>query len=138
LTAGTLYGERWMSTEAPSTAAAEQITATALDYIEGWFDGDAERMRQALHPDLAKRSLETDGPEAEQIKTLTAEQMIGWTGEGMGRAEDPSDRRIEVTINRVDDRIATATCLCALYVDYLQLAKTSEGWKIVNVLCAPR
>jgi hypothetical protein len=138
LTAGTLYGERWMSTEAPSTAAAEQITATALDYIEGWFDGDAERMRQALHPDLAKRSLETDGPEAEQIKTLTAEQMIGWTGEGMGRAEDPSDRRIEVTINRVDDRIATATCLCALYVDYLQLAKTSEGWKIVNVLWAPR
>ena len=126
-----------MSTEARSTTATEQITATALDYIEGWFDGDAERMRRALHPDLAKRSLALDDG-VEQIKTLTAEQMIGWTGEGMGRAEDPADRRIEVTVNRVDDRIETATCLCAIYVDYLQLARTSEGWKIVNVLWAPR
>ena len=127
-----------MSTEARTTTVEEQITAIALDYIEGWFDGDAERMRRALHPDLAKRSLELGDGRPSDIRTLTAEQMIGWTGEGMGRAEDPADRRIEITVNRVDDRIATATSLCAIYVDYLQLAKTSEGWKIVNVLWASR
>jgi len=32
------------------------IAAIALDYFEGWFDGDAVRMRRALHPELAKRS----------------------------------------------------------------------------------
>ena len=33
----------------------QEITATALDYAEGWYTGDGDRMRGALHPDLAKR-----------------------------------------------------------------------------------
>ena len=124
--------------EAPSTTTTEQITAAVLDYVEGWFDGDAERMRRAPHPELAKRSLDTDGAGVERLETLMADQMIGWTAEGIGRERDPADRRIEITVDHVDDGIATATCLCAIYDDYLQLAQTSEGWKIVNVLWAPR
>jgi len=34
---------------APDASAA--ITKTALDYIEGWYAGDAARMERALHPD---------------------------------------------------------------------------------------
>ena len=33
------------------------VVRTALDYFEGWFDGDAARIERALHPELAKRSL---------------------------------------------------------------------------------
>jgi hypothetical protein len=33
----------------------EAITRAALDYFEGWFDGDVERIDRALHPDLVKR-----------------------------------------------------------------------------------
>jgi hypothetical protein len=29
------------------------IRQAALDYFEGWFDGDAERMDRALHPNLS-------------------------------------------------------------------------------------
>ena len=105
--------------------ATDQITAAALDYVEGWFDGDADRMRRALHPDLAKRRLCVDEAGNERIETLTADQMIGWTADGEGRDRDPGDRQIEVTVHHVDDDIATATCLCALYVDYLQLARTA-------------
>ncbi|MDX2438456.1 MAG: nuclear transport factor 2 family protein [Acidobacteriota bacterium] len=36
------------------------IKATALDYLEGWYSGDAERMERALHPDLAKRIVRVD------------------------------------------------------------------------------
>ena len=64
--------------------------------------------------------------------------MIGWTAEGEGRARDPRRPAIAITVHDVDDEIATATCLCAGYIDYLQLARTSDGWKIVNVLWAPR
>lgn len=127
-----------MSTEAPSTAATGQITAAALDYVEGWFDGDAERMRRALHPDLAKRSLARNDAGGDRLETLTADQMIGWTAEGLGRAEDPPDRGIEITVDHVGDEIAAATCRCALYVDYLQLARTPAGWRIVNILWARR
>ena len=39
--------------------AAEEaaVVAVALDYFEGWFEGDTARMDRALHPELAKRSL---------------------------------------------------------------------------------
>src|SRR5690242_18620326 len=45
--------EHMMSTK--ETAQHEAIRRTALDYIDGWYTGDAERMRRSLHPDLAKR-----------------------------------------------------------------------------------
>jgi hypothetical protein len=127
-----------LQTATGNTTATEQITAAALDYIEGWFDGDAERMRRALHAELAKRSLETDDSGVERLETLTADQMIGWTAEGIGRKRDPADRCIEITVDHVDDRIATARCMSALYVDYLQLVRTPEAWIIVNVLWSPR
>ena len=46
-----------MAITVSATADAERamIVATALDYFEGWFDGDAVRMERALHPELAKR-----------------------------------------------------------------------------------
>ncbi|HEY7728879.1 MAG TPA: nuclear transport factor 2 family protein, partial [Candidatus Eisenbacteria bacterium] len=40
---------------AQTAADSAAIRATALDYIEGWYTGDAARMERALHPGLAKR-----------------------------------------------------------------------------------
>ena len=39
-----------------TTTDEQAIEATVRDYFEGWFDGDAERMERALHPQLAKRA----------------------------------------------------------------------------------
>ena len=39
-----------------SAATREAIKKTALDYGEGWYEGSAERMERALHPDLANTS----------------------------------------------------------------------------------
>ena len=36
------------------------IRKTALNYIEGWYEGDAGRMESALYPKLAKRIIFTD------------------------------------------------------------------------------
>src|SRR5262245_48208457 len=43
-----------------SDADLAAIKQTALDYIEGWYEGSAERMERALHPELAKRIVITD------------------------------------------------------------------------------
>jgi Putative lumazine-binding len=45
--------------EAPLDDSAAMKKA-ALDYIEGWYEGDATRMERALHPELAKRMISTD------------------------------------------------------------------------------
>jgi hypothetical protein len=114
-----------MAVELTTERAA--IVATVLDYFEGWFNGDAERMARALHPALAKR-----GPE---LRTATKDEMVAWTAEGEGVAEDPGPgRRIDVTVVDVHGNIASAVVDSDVYHEYLHLVRRDDGWKIVNAL----
>src|SRR5688572_31146080 len=45
---------------AQTAADSAGIRQAALDYIEGWYEGNAERMERALHPELAKRIVNTE------------------------------------------------------------------------------
>jgi len=114
--------------------AARAIERVALDYFEGWFDGDAARMERALHPELAKRPGSVEDDAAEAVGTITAAQMIAATAEGVGRTRDVRDRRIEVEVVDVFGDIATAIVRSAVYYEYLHLVRTADGWKIVNAL----
>jgi hypothetical protein len=115
----------------PMTVVSETeraaIVATVLDYFEGWFDGDAERMERALHPVLAKR-----GPE---LRTVTKDEMVAGTAEGEGKAVDPGPgRRIDVTVVDVHGTIASAVVDSDVYREYVHLVRTDDGWRIVNAL----
>ena len=104
------------------------VVSTALDYFEGWFDGDVERMEQALHPELAKRS-------GEVRTTTTKERMLELTAAGEGRREDPGgDRDIEVVVVDIHGSIASVVVRSPVYREYLHLVKTDNGWKILNAL----
>jgi hypothetical protein len=118
-------------TTANDVDVERSIVGAALDYYEGWFDGDAARMERALHPDLVKRSLADDGF---SVETISAREMVDATAEGVGKSRDPGDRRIVVRVDHMYGDIATVTVTSAVYVDYLQLASTRVGWKIVNAL----
>jgi hypothetical protein len=101
------------------------ITRTVLDYFEGWYDGDVKRMERALHDDLVKR-----GP---GLAVTTKQRMLDLTAQGEGRA-DGADRRLTVRIEDVHGDIANVTVESAVYQEYVQLARSGEGWKIVNTL----
>ena len=108
--------------------------ATVLDYFEGWHDGDVERMRRALHPQLAKRSWAQDPERRPVLATTTAEQMVWFTARGNGKRSDPEQRRLEIDIVEVSGSIATAIVHSYDYVEYLHLQETPDGWRIVNAL----
>jgi ketosteroid isomerase-like protein len=108
-----------------------RIERTVLDYFEAWFDGDEERMRRALHPELAKRSPADDGT---GVDHLTASEMIEATAAGHGRRRDPGERRIEIEVVDVHDRIGAVVVHSNVYREYLHVARTPDGWKIVNAL----
>ena len=112
----------------------EAIIATVMDYFEGWFDGNPERMERALHPNLDKRGVRVDATGTQLSGSSTAQRMIGLTRDGEGKAERPSDLAIKVRIDDVHEQIATATVYSAVYIEYLQLMRTAEGWRIVNAL----
>jgi hypothetical protein len=60
--------------------------------------------------------------------------MIEATAQGIGTTRDVPDRRLEVEVEHVHREIANVTVRSAVYVEYLQLVRTREGWKIANAL----
>ncbi len=118
-----------------SDAEAAAIKAPALDYIEGWYAGDAARMEHGLHPDLAKRIPRVDPQTGRtHVDHLGAMQLVQFTRAGYG-AKTPADQRVaDVTILDAYDNIAVVKVVSAAYVDYLQVARVDDRWVIVNVL----
>jgi len=115
----------------PESGDEAAIVRAVLDYFEGWYDGDPVRMERALHPDLAKRRLAADKT---ALSTTTAKEMIEDTQRGAGKREDPDERRLEVTVDHIYDMIANVTVMSVPYAEYVQLARTRDGWRIVNTL----
>ena len=127
------------SVASPSSADEAEKTAirqAALDYIEGWFEGNAERMDRALHPQLAKRLLEVVSQTGQERFThLTKDQMIEFTKRGGGNRVPADKRNIKVTVLDMTKTMAVVRTDCSQFIDYLTLAKGAGGqWKIVNVL----
>jgi hypothetical protein len=91
-------------------------------------------MERALHPELAKRSIGQLSSDDERLETITRQQMIDATASGEGRRRDPGDRRIEVDVEHIHGKIASVTVRSAVYVEYLQLVRTRDAWRIVNAL----
>lgn len=118
-----------MTAGAATSADPEAIVATVHDYFDGWFTGDTERMRRALHPELAKRGMLRGSLELD-----TAESMISATAEGFGTRYEPSRRAITVDVTQVHGDIATVVVIGGVYVEYLHLARVSGRWQIVNAL----
>ncbi len=114
------------------------IRQAALDYMQGWYEGDVERMRRSLHPELAKRAILLDPQTgAERVQHLTQRNMLDMTQRGGGDA--PVDkRRYEVSILDLNGDIASVRADSYDYVDYLHLARCAGQWLIVNALYADR
>jgi hypothetical protein len=119
---------------AQSAADSAAIRATALDYIEGWYAGDAARMERALHPELAKRIVETDRQGRSRLGQQSAMTLVTNTRRGGGTDIPAGERRSEVRILDVYGNAASVRVQAATWVDYMHIAKSNGRWVIVNVL----
>ena len=111
------------------------ITKPALDYIEGWYTGDAARMESALHPELAKRIVITN-PETGQsrLDSMSAMTLVQRVRSGIGTKVPKEKQQKDVTILDRFQNVAMVKVVAGEWVDYLQVAKFNGQWKIVNVL----
>ena len=114
----------------------ESIRQVATAYLESWLDGDGERMRDALHPHLAKRGLDYDADRKPSgVHHLTAEDMEQNAAKG---PRPQFARTLQITVLDIADSIASAKVVSEPFVDYLHLAKLDGRWSIVNVLYEDR
>jgi hypothetical protein len=115
-----------------TAADSAAIKATALDYIQGWYEGNAERMERAVHPHLAKRLVYTDRGRSRLIE-VTAMDLVQGSREGDGKLP-PDKRRTEVKILDIFENAGMVRIDATDWVDYLQVAKWNGRWVIINVV----
>jgi hypothetical protein len=117
---------------AQTVADSAAIHQVALDYVEGWYDGEAGRMERALHPELVKRIVERSPEGASVLETMNAADLVGFTGRN--RPTPAGERRAEVRILEIDGDLASIRVTMQDWVDYMHLARFDGSWRIVNVL----
>lgn len=120
---------------APDDPEFAGIKQAALDYAEGWYEGNAERMERALHPDLAKRIVRVDAktgrPRLEQMSAMGLVQAVRG---GYGKSTPKEKQLKDVTLLDRFENAASAKVVMSDWIDYMHLAKVNGRWVIVNVL----
>lgn len=117
---------------AQTPADSADIRATALDYIDGYYTGDAARMERALHPDLAKRIVQTNPQGQSRLGQMSAMSLVQGTRSGGGKTD--AIKREDVKILDIFQNTAAVRIDAGTWVDYLHVAKWNGRWVIVNVL----
>ena len=118
-----------------SETDADAIKRTALDYIEGWYEGNAERMERALHPELAKRIVFTDPKSGRsRLDSMGAMTLVQRVKAGGGTKTPKEQQQKDVTVLDIYENAACVKVVASEWIDYLQVAKFNGRWVIVNVL----
>jgi len=112
----------------------EAIKRTALNYAEGWYEGNAEKMETALHPDLAKRIVRTNPQGQSGLGQMSAMSLVQGTRTGSGKQTPATEQQKDVTILDVMGSAATVKLEMRDWVDYMHIGKFNGKWVIINVL----
>ena len=119
---------------AQTDADKESIKRTALNYAEGWYEGNADKMESSLSPDLAKRIARTNAQNQTRLDHMTAMALVQGTRGGFGKQTPAAEQQKDVTIYDVMGGAATVKLEMRDWVDYMHIAKVNGKWLIVNVL----
>lgn len=112
----------------------DAIKRTALNYAEGWYEGNADKMESALSPDLAKRIARTNPQGQTRLDQMTALTLVQATRGGFGKQTPKDEQQKDVTILDVLGGAATVKLEMRDWIDFMHIAKVNGKWQIVNVL----
>jgi len=111
------------------------IGQTVNNYIEAWYEQDAEKGLTSLHPDLVKRIMQTDPDSGDNfLELMSAEKLADRWRSGDGKKTPKEDQRKDIAILDIFRKMAAAKLETATWVDYMQLAKYDGKWLIINIL----
>jgi hypothetical protein len=123
--------QKWNISETDLAA----IKQAALDYCEGWYEGNPDKMERALHPDLAKRIIRTDAKSGRsRLEQMSAMGLVQGARAGFGKNTPKEKQLKDVFILDVFGNTASVKAVMSDWIDYLHIAKSNGRWVIVNVL----
>ena len=116
-------------------AERDAVRRAALDYLEGFYEGDSSKLVRSVRPDVRKAGFYRQGSAPYAAEEMLFKDMIAYANnfKKAGRTT-PATAPREVTVGEVNDQTATAKVVAWWGIDYLQLAKYDGKWMIVNVI----
>lgn len=112
------------------------VERAALDYLEGFYEGDAAKLRRGISPDVVKYGYFVPRDAATYTgEPMSFQEMLDYAErvKSTGRTA-PADAPKEVEILDLLDQTAAVKVTAFWGSDYLQLAKVDGRWKILHVL----
>lgn len=119
-----------------ANADREAVRQAVLDYVEGVYNVQPERIERSVSPNLAKLGFYR--PQTETAyrpgRSMAFQQLVevakNYNKEGKLRKDAPKD----IQIYEVLDQTASVKLTAEWGIDYMHLAKMDGKWMIVNVL----
>ena len=110
----------WLAAPAKAQSAGDTaaVRATALDYVEGWYEGNPTRMARALHPELVKRIVVSDTATGKSVlQSMGASALVNGTRHGYGKSTPKERQQKDVTILDIFNNAASAKAVMADWAD---------------------
>ena len=116
-------------------ADRDAVRAAVLDYVEGIYEVNPDRIERSVHPELAKRGFYPNREGNYQEAPMNYEQLHALAGRWNKDGKvDPETAPKEVIIYEVLNKTASVKLVADWGIDYMHLAKYEGKWMIVNVL----
>lgn len=119
-----------------ATPERDAVRRAALDYLEGFYEGDSAKLVRSVRPDVRKVGYYTEKNSPKyRSEEMPFAAIIEYANNFRKRSRTtPASAPREVTVGEVNDQTATAKVVAWWGIDYLQLAKYDGKWMIVNVM----
>ncbi len=122
----------------PLQASAQDVAGVehaALSYLEGFYEGDQDKIRRSVHPDVVKFGFFPAEGGGYAGEPMSFQAMLDFAADVRARGNHPpADAPKSVEILEVLDQTAAAKVTAWWGSDYLHLARYDGEWKIVHVL----
>ena len=122
--------------QATPVSDREAVRLAVLDYVEGIYNNQPERVERSVHPNLAKLGFYR-APEATEFgpgRPMTYDRLIQVAKTFNKDGKLPKNAPKEIVIYDVLEQTASAKLTADWGVDYMHLGKFDGKWKIINVI----
>jgi len=118
--------------QTPDDRAA--VERAALNYLEGFYEGSTEKLRQSVHPDVHKFGFYLEDGTYKSTP-MSFDEMLAYAEEVKTSGNYPDDKAPKsVEVLEVLNQTAVAKVYAWWGSDYMTLAKYDGNWMIVQVL----
>lgn len=119
------------------------IKETALNYLEGLYHNDKDRVEKAIHPELAKRVI-SNGNGHHRLTNMGWSHLLfnaansDFTSAYIKDVNPEEPFKLDIKFFDISEDIASIKVSQNkfAFIDYIHLGKINDQWKIINILWA--